>query len=116
MLAYSLAAGASAIAAGTTADADIVYSGLQNFAIGQFGSQNLNLDGATTGGGLEGDLDGDGFIGVADLNVVLGKWNTGTPPADIAALIPEPGSVSVLIVCGLGLLRRGGSLSVADRR
>lgn len=45
MLAYSLAAGASAIAAGTTADAAIVYSGIQNIAIGQFGSQNLNLDG-----------------------------------------------------------------------
>ncbi len=44
LLAYSLAAGASAIAAGT-ADAAIVYSGLQNIAIGQFGSQNLNLDG-----------------------------------------------------------------------
>ncbi len=44
LLAYSLAAGASAVAAGTT-DAAIVYSGLQNIAIGQYSSQNLNLDG-----------------------------------------------------------------------
>lgn len=44
MLAYSLAAGASAVVAGN-AEAAIVYSGVQNIAIGQFSSQNLNLDG-----------------------------------------------------------------------
>lgn len=26
-------------------------------------------------GGLEGDLNGDGFVGIADLNIVLGAWN-----------------------------------------
>jgi hypothetical protein len=25
---------------------------------------------------VEGDLDGDGFVGIADLNLVLGNWNT----------------------------------------
>jgi hypothetical protein len=25
--------------------------------------------------GLEGDLDGDGFVGISDLNIVLGNWN-----------------------------------------
>lgn len=49
LLAYSLAAGASAIAAGTTADAGVVYSGIQNIAISQYGSQNLNLDGDAYG-------------------------------------------------------------------
>jgi PEP-CTERM motif len=43
--AYSLAAGAAACAAATEAQAVVVYSGLQNISIGQFGSQNLNLDG-----------------------------------------------------------------------
>lgn len=42
--AYSLAAGAAAGMAGT-ADAQIVYSGVQDLAIAQFSSQNLNLDG-----------------------------------------------------------------------
>ncbi len=28
---------------------------------------------------LAGDLDGDGFVGIADLNIVLGNWNTNVP-------------------------------------
>ena len=44
LVAYSLAAGASALAA-TSANAAIQYSGVQNISIAQYGSQNLNLDG-----------------------------------------------------------------------
>ena len=33
-------------------------------------------------GGLEGDLNGDGFVGIADLNIVLGAWNQNVPPGD----------------------------------
>ena len=48
-VAYSLAAGAAAgVAAGNAAsdaEAVIIYSGLQNISIGQFGALNLNLDG-----------------------------------------------------------------------
>ncbi len=44
-LAYSLAAGAAASVAATNADAQIVYSGIQNIDIAQFGAQDLNLDG-----------------------------------------------------------------------
>lgn len=29
---------------------------------------------------LSGDINGDGFVGIADLNVILGNWNAGTPP------------------------------------
>ncbi|MEZ6192945.1 MAG: PEP-CTERM sorting domain-containing protein [Phycisphaerales bacterium] len=29
---------------------------------------------------------------------MLGNWNAGTPPADIAALIPEPGTGTLLIL------------------
>ncbi|QEG37438.1 PEP-CTERM sorting domain-containing protein [Bythopirellula goksoeyrii] len=43
--AYSLAAGAAVTTIASDADAQVVYSGLQNIAIGQFSSQNLNLDG-----------------------------------------------------------------------
>jgi PEP-CTERM motif len=32
--------------------------------------------------GLVGDLDGDGFVGIADLNIVLGNWNQNVPPGD----------------------------------
>jgi T5SS/PEP-CTERM-associated repeat protein len=31
---------------------------------------------------LQGDLDGDGFVGISDLNIVLGNWNQNVPPAD----------------------------------
>ena len=33
-------------------------------------------------GGLIGDLDGDGFVGITDLNIVLGAWNQTVPPGD----------------------------------
>jgi glucosylceramidase len=31
---------------------------------------------------LQGDLDGDGFIGISDLNLVLGEWNRAVPPGN----------------------------------
>ena len=30
---------------------------------------------------LPGDLDGDGFVGIADLNIILSAWNQTLPPA-----------------------------------
>ena len=31
---------------------------------------------------LQGDLDGDGFVGINDLNLVLSNWNQSVPPGD----------------------------------
>jgi fibronectin type III domain protein len=31
---------------------------------------------------ITGDLDGDGFVGISDLNIVLGNWNLNVPPGD----------------------------------
>ncbi len=31
---------------------------------------------------LPGDLDSDGFVGIDDLNLVLGNWNQNVPPAN----------------------------------
>ncbi len=58
----------------------------------------------TPGDLLQGDPNGDGFVGIGDLNVVLGNWNAGTPPA--ATAIPEPATLTVLSLGGLGLMRR----------
>ncbi|MEZ6191782.1 MAG: hypothetical protein R3C45_10895 [Phycisphaerales bacterium] len=33
-------------------------------------------------GPLKGDLNGDGFVGIDDLNIVLGNWNQSVPPGD----------------------------------
>jgi hypothetical protein len=32
--------------------------------------------------GLRGDLDGYGFVGIADLNIVLSNWNLVVPPGN----------------------------------
>jgi glucose/arabinose dehydrogenase len=33
--------------------------------------------------GLRGDIDHDGFVGINDLNQILGQWNKGVPPDDL---------------------------------
>lgn len=83
---------------------------------------------------LVGDLDGDGFVGITDLNIVLGAWNQTVPPGDADAdpsgdgfvgiedlnivlggwnsgtapgnVIPEPAAVVVFAVGGMALIRR----------
>ena len=47
-----------------------------------------------------GDVDGDGFVGISDMNTVLGNWNSGSPPA---AAVPEPSTLALL---GISLLFR----------
>ncbi|MCB1019753.1 MAG: hypothetical protein KDC27_07475, partial [Acidobacteria bacterium] len=44
-VAYSLAAGAAALASSADANAAVIYSGVQNISVAQFGTQNINLDG-----------------------------------------------------------------------
>ncbi len=87
-------------------------------------------------GGLAGDLDGDGFVGIADLNLVLGNWNqnvtagdplSGDPTGDgfvgigdlnvvlgnwnagtppAGGAVPEPASAAILAAGALALARR----------
>jgi PEP-CTERM motif len=39
--------------------------------------------------GLTGDLDGDGFVGIADLNIVLANWNTLVTAGDLLSGDPS---------------------------
>jgi hypothetical protein len=84
---------------------------------------------------LEGDLDGDGFVGITDLNIVLSAWNQNVPPGNPLAdpsndgfvgiedlnvvlgnwnagtppvtAVPEPAGLSLYCLIGiLGLYRR----------
>jgi len=52
------------------------------------------------------DPSGDGFVGIADLNIVLGNWNAGTPPGATGQAVPEPASLGLLGAAGLCLRRR----------
>ncbi len=50
------------------------------------------------------DPSGDGFVGIEDLNIVLGNWNGGSlPPPEVLAMIPEPGTLGLLLI-GAGVL------------
>jgi alpha-amylase len=45
--------------------------------------------------GLFGDLDGDGFVGIADLNMILGNWNQTVPPGDPLADVSGDGFIGI---------------------
>lgn len=49
---------------------------------------------------LQGDLDGDGFVGVADLNIVLGHWNQVVTPGD--PLLGDPSGDGFVGINDLG--------------
>ena len=58
-------------------------------------TSNLLVDGtlsvfSTT---LIGDLNGDGFVGLDDLDIILGNWNLNVPPGDPLADVSGPGGV-----------------------
>jgi hypothetical protein len=84
---------------------------------------------------LEGDLTLDGFVGIADLNIVLGEWNQTVPPANPladpsgdgfvgiadlnivlgnwnagspppATAVPEPVTATVFFIVGITTIRR----------
>ncbi|MEM9419417.1 MAG: alkaline phosphatase family protein [Planctomycetota bacterium] len=60
-------------------------------------------DSVTRSSLVNGDLDGDGVVGQGDLDAVLNNWSDGTPP-DVN--VPEPGSLALLALGGMALLRR----------
>ena len=39
---------------------------------------------------IVGDLDGDGFVGLDDLDIILGDWNENVPPGDVRADVSGP--------------------------
>ncbi|MEZ6191301.1 MAG: hypothetical protein R3C45_08420 [Phycisphaerales bacterium] len=109
-----------------------IMSGGANNTVSYLDNPVVTIDSV---GGLAGDLNGDGFVGIEDLNIVLGNWNanvtsgdqlSGDPSGDgfvgiedlnqvlgnwnagappAASVVPEPASLG-LLVSGLTLLAR----------
>jgi uncharacterized protein len=80
-------------------------------ADGFVGVDDLNIvlinwnQNVTPGDLSQGDATGEGFVGIDDLNVVLVNWNAGTPP-DEGAVIPEPGTLGLLLgLCAAAVSR-----------
>jgi hypothetical protein len=59
---------------------------------------------ATVTPGDAPDPSDDGFVGIEDLNIVLGNWNAGTPPA--ATTVPEPASLVLMSLLGVVTMKR----------
>ncbi len=59
--------------------------------------------GTAAGSPAGGDANGDGWVDSLDLAIVQGAWGDGTPPS---GLVPEPGSLALLALGGLVLGRR----------
>jgi hypothetical protein len=76
---------------------------------GFVGSADLDIVrgnwGMAVTGAAQGDPSGDGMVGSADLDIVRANWGAGTPPA---AAVPEPGLLGLFLLGGmiLGTLRR----------
>ncbi len=60
----------------------------------------------TAGDLTAGDTNGDGFVGLDDLDTVLNNWNTGTPPAALSTLLPEPTTALFIAASSLLLITR----------
>jgi hypothetical protein len=130
---------------GADPDQRVMYVGQWNNPNAPFCCQTINrklhaddIAGAVYTYGLRGDLDGDGFVGIADLNIVLGNWNLAIPPGDpladpsgdnfvgiadlnvvlgnwnagtppVSNAVPEPASMAMLIALSALQLRLRGN-------
>ncbi len=63
---------------------------------------NFNQSGMTES---DGDFNGDGLVDVADLGVLGANWSAGHAMVTGLALVPEPATLS-LVVMGMLLTRR----------
>jgi len=120
----------------TSAGHTPAFSDASSTLTGSFTSPGGMLTLFTGGGSLTGDLDGNGFVGIDDLNIVLANWNQNVPPANPladpsgdgfvgiddlnevlgnwnagtpppgGATVPEPATLALVGLGGFAVLRR----------
>lgn len=61
--------------------------------------------GDSVAAGTAGDFDADGTIGAGDLSILTANWGSTLADYGVAA-VPEPGSIALLAMGGLALIRR----------
>ncbi|GAB4107961.1 MAG: hypothetical protein Kow00105_12860 [Phycisphaeraceae bacterium] len=77
---------------------DEIYLAVATFASPDGGALTGQVPAAVVGNGdleafeyvrfvlsVDGDLDGDGFVGIGDLNIVLSHWNQNVSPGDLSS-------------------------------
>ena len=76
-----------------------------NTVIGNFGN---------AGTYTQGDADGSGLINQNDLNIVIGSFGNGigaAPSLALGSVVPEPGSIALLLAGATTLLSRKGRVA-----
>ena len=72
---------------------------------GFVGQADLNIVlshwGQHVSGPANGDPTNEGFVGQDDLNVILSQWGQGTAPAVAFAAVPEPSTCVLLAIAGV---------------
>jgi MYXO-CTERM domain-containing protein len=91
-LAGDLYVGAFDVSGEVVIDTNDIYPGVTVFPEVQITAVTLTVDGQLCTGG---DLNCDGFVGIAELNIVLGNWNLNVPPADPLADSSGDGYVGI---------------------
>ncbi len=84
----------------TNLDGDVGFDDL-NTVLGNWSTQTYTYNIQV------GELTGDGFVGIDDLYKVLDNLQTSSTTTSNADAVPEPGSVSAMIITG-GLCSTGG--------
>ena len=76
--------------------------------------QTLLYDWQQHGGWANGDFNGNGVVDFADFQILLDYWNPSG--WNTTSEVPEPASLSLLLLGGLALLRRRSVARRANRQ
>ena len=102
------AEGPMVLAEGSIVDGAMVFAGDLN-GDGFVGQSDLDIVlgrwGQNAAAGAGSDPSADGFVGQADLDIVLTHWGIGSPSA-APAPVPEPATLSLLGLASLSVIRR----------